>query len=172
MIAFLVVFAVVLLFGLVVFRGAPYVPSHQRQVRRAFEHLYPLHKNDVLVDVGSGDGVVLRLASQRGARAIGYELNPLLVAVSACLSRRDPRVTVRLRDFWLTPLPPEVTVVYGFLVSRDTEKMRQKLQGEANRLGKTLHYIAYGAPLERHRPIKKSGAHQLYMFAPLHTDQA
>ncbi|HEU4716091.1 MAG TPA: hypothetical protein VFS14_04660, partial [Candidatus Saccharimonadales bacterium] len=64
--------AVVLLFGFVVFRGAPYVPSHKKDVAIAFEELYEVGKNDVVVDVGSGDGIILRMAAKRGARAVGY----------------------------------------------------------------------------------------------------
>ena len=66
-------------FGLVVFRGAPYVPSKKTYINQAFSDLYPLTDKDVLVDVGSGDGVVLRSATKFGALAIGYEINPILV---------------------------------------------------------------------------------------------
>jgi hypothetical protein len=68
----IVVFVVSLLaifFGLVVFIGAPYVPSQRKYVRRAFEHL-GLGAKDVLVDIGSGDGVVLRIAASYGAKAV------------------------------------------------------------------------------------------------------
>ena len=73
------ILAIVILVGFSAFTGAPYVPSHRRDVARAFRELYSLDANDVLVDIGSGDGVVLRQASQRGARAVGYEIHPLLV---------------------------------------------------------------------------------------------
>ena len=79
---FAAIAAVVLLFGFVAFTGAPYVPSRRRDLQKAFDELYRLKKTDVLVDIGSGDGIVLREASRRGARAIGYELQPLLVLIS------------------------------------------------------------------------------------------
>ena len=90
-----IVCIVVLLFGFVVFRGAPYVPSKRRDIKRAFEELYPLDDSDTLVDIGSGDGVVLRMAAKRGAHAVGYELNPILVLVSRWLSRKYTTVTIR-----------------------------------------------------------------------------
>ena len=158
---------VVFIFGFVVFRGAPYVPSHRRQVERAFDELYPVTGKDVVVDVGSGDGIVLRLASRRGARAIGYELNPILVILSQFLSRHDKKIRVQLSDFWLTSLPLETTVVYGFLVTRDIEKMARKLQFEANRLNRPIYFICYGASIKSRPKLRELGAHHLYQFEPL-----
>jgi hypothetical protein len=158
---------IILVFGVVVFRGAPYVPSHRRQVERAFDELYPLSDKDVVADVGSGDGIVLRLASLRGARAIGYELNPILVALSQLLSLHDKKVQVRLNDFWLVSLPHETTVVYGFLVMRDIDKMARKLQHEADRMKHPLYFISYGAEVDSRPKLRELGAHHLYRFDPL-----
>jgi SAM-dependent methyltransferase len=165
-------FAVILLFGLVVFRGAPYVPSHRADIAQAFDELYPLSESDVVVDVGSGDGIVLRMASARGAQAVGYELNPALVMISRFLSRHDSRVTVALRDFWLTPLPADTTVVYGFAVSRDMAKMTAKMQREATQLGRPLWYIGYGSELAGYTAQKTCGASRLYEFKPLQQGRA
>jgi hypothetical protein len=163
--------AIMLVFGFVVFRGAPYVPSHRRQVEKAFDDLYPVRKKDVVVDVGSGDGIILRLASKRGARAIGYELNPILVGLSRFLSRHDPNVRIYLSDFWLTSLPPDTTLIYGFLVTRDIGKMAQKLQSEANRLNHPLYFISYGAMISNRPKMKELGAHHLYKFEPLQVSE-
>ena len=81
-----VVIGVALLFLVVVLRDAPYLPSHRRDLELAFTELYPIGPEDVLVDIGSGDGVVLRLAASHDAKAIGYEINPILVLVSRLLS--------------------------------------------------------------------------------------
>lgn len=163
---------VVLLFGFVVFRGAPYVPTHKKEIKGAFEELYPLGKNDVLVDVGSGDGVVLRVASTYGAQAVGYELNPALVFIAQFLSRGDSNVSVRLADFWLTQLPDNTTVVYAFAVSRDIPKMTAKLQNEATRIGRPLHLITYGSNIADRTPVKVVRAHFLYTFEPLQPQEA
>lgn len=163
-----IVAVIVLAFGWVVFRGAPYVPSQSKYIRRAFTLLYPLGPNDTLVDVGSGDGVVLRRAGELGATAIGYELNPILVLVSRLLSYKKPRISVVLSDFWRTKLPDTTTVVYAFLVTRDVKKMMKKMQSEATRLNKPLHFISYGNVLPEMKPIKHLDAYDLYTFYPLH----
>src|SRR3990167_11438551 len=87
----IVVATILLVFGLVVFRGAPYVPTLRKNLEQGFRDVYPLSERDLLVDIGSGDGVVLRQAAKCGARAIGYELNPFLVVISKLLSRSEER---------------------------------------------------------------------------------
>jgi hypothetical protein len=162
---------IVIGFGWVVFRGAPYVPSQPKYIKRAFTKLYPLSGHDTLVDVGSGDGVVLRIASAFGARAIGYELHPVLVLISGLLSRRDSKVTVRLADFWFTPLPDTTTIVYAFLVTRDVKKMIKKMNSEVARLGRPLRFMTYGNSLPGMKPDSVLDAYALYTFYPLHSPQ-
>ncbi|HEX7483795.1 MAG TPA: methyltransferase domain-containing protein [Candidatus Saccharimonadales bacterium] len=160
------------LFGLVVFRGAPYVPSRKRELATALDQLYPLTTSDTLVDIGSGDGIVLREAAHRGARAIGYELNPILVFISRILSRSNPLISTHLADFWMVHLPEETTVVYVFGESRDITKMAKKVEQEAIRLAKPLSFISYGFAVPGKTPTKKAGAYYLYQFAALHTGEA
>lgn len=162
----------VLIFGLVVFRGSPYVPSHKSHIRQSFTDLYKLSSKDLLVDIGSGDGIILREASKRGARAVGYEINPLLVLLSRILSRNDKRVSVRFTDFWLSHLPDDTTVVYVFSVSRDINKLNIMIQNEANRLGRKLYLISYASKFGGKKVQKKVGAHYLYLFNPLQPAKA
>lgn len=171
-IVFWVFAAIVLLFGFVVFRGAPYVPSHRRDVALAFDELYKITDKDVVVDFGSGDGIILRLAAARGARAVGYELNPALVAISRFLSNGNKKIKVHLGDFWFSPLPNDTTLVYGFMVERDIEKMAKKMQFEADRLERPLYFMSYGSAIKSRPKLRELGAHHLYRFDPLQQKQA
>jgi DNA-binding Lrp family transcriptional regulator len=166
------IFIVVLIFGLVVFRGAPYVPSRKFYVDQALHELYPLSASEVLVDIGSGDGIVLREAAKSGARAIGYEINPILVFISYCLSRKYKRINIKLADFWLSHLPNDTTVVYVFSVTRDMNKIIKWMQRETNRLDRPIHLINYGSELKGVRMINKVGAYRLYIFHPLQLTKA
>lgn len=107
LISILVLFFAIVGFG--AFFGAPYVPSLRKDAKRMFDSLYTLNSEDVVIDFGSGDGLILREVSRRGARAIGYEVNPLLVFISRMLSRKDPNVTIRAANFWLVKFPQETT---------------------------------------------------------------
>jgi hypothetical protein len=168
----LIIGGVVIVFGFVVFFGAPYVPSQRKYIRRAFEKLYTVGENDVVVDIGSGDGVVLRAAREKGARAIGFEINPILVFISRLLSRKDKKVSVVLANFWLTPLPNDTTLVYIFSVSRDSKKLIAKMQFEANRLGRAIRLMSHAVPLPGIQPEAQFEAYHLYVFHPLQPLQA
>lgn len=165
----LLALAVVLLFfGVVVFRGAPYVPSRKQDLAGAFDELYAVGEDDTLVDIGSGDGVVLRLAARRGAKAVGYELNPLLVIISKWLSRHDDKVQVRWADAWRQDVPADTTVVYVFSTSRDIEKIASWVDDQATKLGRELFLMSYGFELQR-TALRRAGPHYLYHIKPLQT---
>jgi len=165
-IAGLIVFA-----GFTAFTGAPYVPSKPREVKRAFTKLYKLSAKDVVVDIGSGDGLVLRAARRQGARAVGYEINPVLVLVAKWMSRHDAGIEVRLANFWRRSLPDDTTVVYTFGDDRDIKRMYDRVVAEATRIGRPLWFISYGFNLPGIEPTRSEGAYFLYRCEPLRTDQ-
>jgi hypothetical protein len=158
-------------FGLVVFVGAPYVPSHKKDVKRAFDY-FGLNGADTLVDIGSGDGIILRTASRHGVRSIGYEINPVLVGISRLISGRDSLVTVLLQNAWTANLPQSTTIVYAFAVNRDESKLVRLLQREANRLQKPLKLLCYGSPLKCMVATDAFEAYHLYIFHPLQPKNA
>ncbi|HUC96739.1 MAG TPA: hypothetical protein VMR16_03705 [Candidatus Saccharimonadales bacterium] len=163
----LVLLIVVFIFGFVVFMGAPYLPSQKKYIKLALSELYSLNESDTLVDIGSGDGVVLREASRIGARAIGFEINPILVFISRFLSKNDKRVVVRFVDFWSTHLPDETTVVYVFTVGRDMKKIFKWMQKETNRINRPISLISFGFNFSDIKAVKKVEPYYLYVFNPL-----
>ena len=154
----------IVIIGAGAFFGAPYVPSRRRDVRRMFDTLYPLSKNDVVFDAGSGDGLILREVSRRGATAVGYEFNPLFWGISKAISSSYKRVTIKLANFWTEPFPDDVTMVYAFTVTRDGKKLLKKITRERERLGRPLTIICYGSPLLGVKPTKSYEAYNLYEF--------
>lgn len=163
--------AIFLFFTFVIFFGAPYVPSHKKDVKKVFEFL-KVGKKDLIVDVGSGDGIILRLAAQRGARAVGYELQPVLVLISKLAGLRYANVSTKLANFWRVALPAKTTLVYAFSVSRDEKKLAAKMQSEATRLNKTIKLLCYSAPLSGMKPDLTFEAYALYSFSPLQGEKA
>jgi len=60
--------------------GAPWLPSARHRVRRMLE-LAEVQPEDVVYDLGSGDGRVLLVAARDfGARAVGIEIDPFRCA--------------------------------------------------------------------------------------------
>lgn len=163
-----IVGSIVVFIGISAFFGAPYVPSHRKDVKRLFDELTPVSEGDTVLDIGSGDGLVLREASRRGARAIGYEIHPLFVGIAKIASFGDEKVSVHWANAWIAPFPEDVTLVYAFAVGRDGRKLTEKLQHEANRLGRPLNLVCYGNALPDTEPIESFEAYHLYVFEPLH----
>lgn len=163
-----VIGAIVVLIWLSAFFGAPYVPSHRRDVRQLFDNDVPLSSDDVVLDIGSGDGLVLREVSRRGARAVGYEIHPFFVAIAKLASLGDGRVRIRWCDAWRTPFPADVTIVYIFGVGRDGRRTARLIQRQTTRLGRGVTVACYGNPLPEVPLLRESGAYYLYRFEPLH----
>ena len=163
--------AVILIFGLVVLRGAPYVPTKRRPLNKAFDELYQLTDKDTLVDIGSGDGVVLRAAARRGAKAVGFEINPILVIISRLISR-SPLITVKLTDFWFAELPKETTIIYTFGEDRDIKQMYEKAELTAALHNKTIYFMSFGFEVPHKKPVKSDGSFYLYKLKPLQRRRA
>lgn len=57
----------------------PYVPTDQRVVDAMLE-MAKVSKNDVLLDLGCGDGRIVVTAAKKGATATGIDINPERIA--------------------------------------------------------------------------------------------
>jgi hypothetical protein len=155
-----------------VLAGAPYVPSHRHDVEFSLTKLYKVSPHDVLIDAGSGDGVVLRAAAELGARAIGYEINPLLIIASKLLTIRRALISVRWANFLQVDIPKEATVVYIFCVRAHLPKYQRHIQRNVDKHNRRLAVISYGFALPGSYPIKSLEPYSLYEFKPLHKNKA
>lgn len=116
----------ILLFGLVVFFGAPYLPTFKKQIETALD-LLDLQPGQTMLELGSGDGRVLRAAAIRGLNAIGYELNPILVVISKlrCWPYRG-KVRVIWANYWLQKWP-QAEGIFVFLLPKYMNKLDKKI---------------------------------------------
>jgi len=154
-------------FGLIAFIGAPYVPTHKRQITKVFNEAYTISSDDLVVDLGSGDGVLLRAVAKRGGRALGYELNPILWALSIVISGGyGNKIQVRCRNFWTAKLPSDATLVYAFADGRSIKRIKRKLQAHVKRTGKPIRFMSYGFALPDETPDAESGGMLLYTLRP------
>ena len=162
----IIVGAVVAVFLLSALTGAPYVPSFRNELRIAFTKLYELNEKDFVVDLGSGDGVVLSTAAEFGAGGLGLEINPVLVLISRLRLRKYKNVKIHNKNLFSAKFPPETTVVYVFGERRDIERMVRHIKSEATRLHKTLFLISYGFEVPGMKATKKERAYMLYEISP------
>ena len=85
--------------------------------------------NDTVMDLGSGAGRTVIHAGKRGARGIGVEFNPDLVAHSRQLAQKEgvaDRVTIERGDLFEADLS-RATVITLFLLPSINVKLRPKL---------------------------------------------
>jgi len=122
-----VVTIVVLCFGLVVFFGAPYVPSFHKQAEVGLD-LLNLSSGDTLIELGSGDGRVMKLAAKKGFKVVGYELNPILVLISYFVTiRYRKNIRIIWGNYWRKDLK-QADGIFVFLIGRYMEKLNNKLE--------------------------------------------
>lgn len=136
-----VILVLVLAFGAVLMRGAPYLPALGPQAKAALA-LLDLKPGQTLLELGSGDGKVLLLAAQQGLHVVGIELNPFLAAVSWLRTRRyRGQVRIIWGDFWLVDWP-ECDGVFTFLLGR----FMPKLDARMHVVKKPLASLAFQIP--------------------------
>lgn len=172
MIVLIIVIGLFLSFGILAFTGAPYVPSKRRVSRKSLRELAFVGPKDHVLDLGSGDGVVLVEAARLGARATGYELHPILVWIANWRLRHFTEAHVYMKDLWSSPFPNDVTLVYVFVNSRDVKRLVRKLHREAKRLDRTLYVLSFGFQLKGLKCVKSNESHFLYEVVPLQSEKA
>jgi SAM-dependent methyltransferase len=144
----------------VLFLGAPYVPTLKSQ-RKAALDLLDLKKGQTLIDLGCGDGAMLKDAAKRGLNVVGYEINPLLVFISWLRTRRyGKQVKLVQGNFWHKDWP-EADAVFVFLTDRYMERLNQEMQKKFN---KPVKLITYGFSIPGKKPVTQKAACFLYDY--------
>lgn len=107
----------------------PYVPTPQEVVDRMLA-LARVGKNDVLYDLGCGDGrIVVTAAKQLGARGTGIDIDPVRIAEAQDNARKagvDKRVSFRVGDLFETDLSG-ASVVTLYLLPTINTRLRPRL---------------------------------------------
>lgn len=116
-----------------IIRGAPFVPIDPAVLKRMVE-LLRVQPGEKAADLGSGDGRVVIALARAGARAQGYEINPLLVLASRRNIKKAgilQRASIRWKDFWTQDLSSfQIITLFGMphMMKRLREKLAKELQ--------------------------------------------
>ncbi len=117
------------LFAQPVDMDVPYVTTPQ-SVSEAMLTIATIGKQDVVIDLGSGDGRIVILAAKKfGARGLGVEIDPKLVEISlknAKQARVAHRTEFRAQDLFQTDLS-RATVITMYLLPDVNMALRPKL---------------------------------------------
>lgn len=135
-----IVLPIALAFGIGSVLGAPYLPILGKQSKQLLD-LVDLKPGQTLIDLGAGDGRLLKDAARRGAYGIGYEINPFiyLISVINCWHYRK-YIRLHLGNYWQVKLP-QADVIYVFLIDHFTDKLVAKLIKEITRPTLIVSYV-------------------------------
>ncbi len=113
-------------------KGAPFVPTSNKLIEQILKEA-KLKKGQVFVELGSGDGRVVRAAvGDYGVKGLGVDVHPLLIWYSRFLSRKLKNIKFKRQDFFQTDLK-QVDVLFLFLLPKTLIKLRKKILTECKK---------------------------------------
>lgn len=140
-----------LVLGLLLSSGCGSIPGQEVRyeptpmpVVRALLELADVGPNDIVYDLGSGDGRIPIAAAQTfGARGVGIEIDPALVAQAQANARQagvEALVEFRLGDMYAADVR-SATVVTLFLHPGPNLKLREKLRADLPPGARVVSYV-------------------------------
>ncbi|NHJ84457.1 MAG: SAM-dependent methyltransferase [Asgard group archaeon] len=126
------IFIIVFFFAWSSLKGAPWAPTNKEKAIKMLE-LAKVQPNDLVYDLGCGDGRILIIAAtQFGARAIGYEIDP--IRYLWCKSRihrlrLQDKVQVKFGNFFHKDLS-DANIVICYLLQKTNNLLQDKLLTE------------------------------------------
>ena len=109
-----------------------YVATPQ-EVVDAMLDMARVNANDYVIDLGSGDGRIVRSAARRfGASGVGVEIDPVLITLANNEAKKDgvsARATFVSADLWTFDVT-NATVVTVYLLPSAQARLKQKLLAE------------------------------------------
>ncbi|MGC8971597.1 MAG: SAM-dependent methyltransferase [bacterium] len=143
--------------------GAGWSPTPMESVK-AMLRLANVNPNDILYDLGAGDGrIVTTAVKDFGATAIGYEIDPIRFLISwlrIIFSGSLGKAIVKYGNFYKVDLS-SATVVTLFLRQHTNEKLREKLEKE---LAPGSRVVTYYWTVDKWRPVKADRRLEVYLY--------
>lgn len=121
-----VLIVLILVFGLVVLFGPPFLPTLRAQADTALDML-ELKPGETLLELGSGDGRVVRAAAERGLKVVGIELNPFLVVFSRLYTWRYRKHVKIMWGNYFHVRWPQADGIFTFMLQRQMAKLDRRI---------------------------------------------
>jgi len=135
-------------------KGSPFSRTKKERIKTILE-VCKINSKKIL-DLGSGDGILIRELAKRGAKATGIEINPLLFLYSKLKIYQEgisSNCKVVFGNFYNYPLK-DTDIVLVYLLPETIEKLKPKLLKE---LKAGAMVISNGFPISGWKPkIKKN----------------
>ena len=155
-----VLLVVYLVFTIVaIFAGAAPIPSAESTVKCMMD-LANIQPGELLLDLGSGDGRILIAAAKRGARCVGFEINPILLWYSRLRARIQGLTSVSAHgtNLWDADIR-DADILTIYMVPIFMERLRKKIQAEMKPGSRVISGVY---PFPDWEPEKTNG--RVYMY--------
>ena len=143
--------------------GAGFEPTSKRLVKKMLE-LAEIGPNDILYDLGSGDGrIVMEAVKSYGARAVGIEADPIRVLWSRMYLFKygiQNKSQIKWGNFFNKDIS-EATAVTLFLGDKANQKLKEKLLKE---LKPGTPVVSYVWTFDGWEPTKVDFADRIYLY--------
>lgn len=111
---------------------SPWLASRSRDILEMFK-LADLNQEDIVLDLGSGDGRLPLAASRVATRAVGVEINPFLNLLARFIAILSANGAVQFKQGnIMSESLAGYSVIFAYLQPQQLEKLKDKLNQEAN----------------------------------------
>lgn len=145
---------------------AIFFPTHKNYIKKAL-NLADLKPNQKLYDLGCGDGRVLICAAKDfGAKAIGFEISPLIFLVAKInilIRKLDKKAEVHFKNFYKTDLT-QAEVIFIFGMKHSMQKLIKKIESEAKKGTKIISYVFQIPGWKQEKVYKESNKPLIYLY--------
>ncbi len=176
LIVILIIFITLALFAFPAFSPIPYFPSNRKDLSLILKML-SLKNNQVIVDLGAGDGVVIFAAAkhtwqkQLNTRFIAVEINPILyflLKLRRLFHKNRRNIIIVFGNIFhldykqmLPPVKSRVTFylyISPWLITKAIETIQQ--------YRKEFTILSYMYPVKNRKPVAaEKGKHRMYRYA-------
>lgn len=139
------------------FTSGPFVPSARKRHKTMLK-LAGLSDNDVVYDLGCGDGRLVFSASKQAGRAYGYDLSIPLLLYGKFLSLFYPRAEIRFGNIWKQDYQ-DATVIFCYLLPKAMTQFHKEVWPK---LKPGTRVISNAFPIHALKPDQKEDKVYLY----------
>lgn len=157
---YLTVVVVLLLVAYTCISAAPWVPTRKFDVDSLLDDA-GVNKGTNYIELGCGDGRLVKAAAKRGANAIGYELNPVMWLIATVNNLGVKNTKIIFKDFWKVDLS-KADVVMAFILPRTIPRLDTKAKKE---LGNKALLVSYIFPILGRKPLNSGKSWFVYSYA-------